>query len=137
MDGYYYLHTGGDLIFKPTSVVNADPEYFDSPFVRKVWPIDKKDRATAYITVIEAAVMGAHQNRLNHLIDHWGLTDDDAKEFCQRARFDFEWDENIVAGPGWRVTHQDDDPKDQIGEGSSLILALISYARRGPLGAQA
>jgi len=32
--GWYYLHTNGDLIFKRT-----EPES-DSPFVRKVWPID-------------------------------------------------------------------------------------------------
>ena len=36
---YYYLHTNGDLIYKPAQVVNMDSSYFDSPYVKKVWQV--------------------------------------------------------------------------------------------------
>lgn len=38
--GYYYLHTNGSIIWKPSMVTRMDPEYFDSPFVVKVWEIN-------------------------------------------------------------------------------------------------
>ncbi len=44
MIGVYYLHTNGDLIFKPAAVfVNTTPaEYMDSTFVVKWWEIPDK-----------------------------------------------------------------------------------------------
>ena len=38
--GYYYLHTNGQIIWKPKIVVDMDPEYFDSPMVIKYWLIE-------------------------------------------------------------------------------------------------
>ncbi len=38
--GLYYLHTNGSIIWKPSMVTRMDPEYFDSPFVVKVWEIN-------------------------------------------------------------------------------------------------
>jgi hypothetical protein len=37
--GAYYLHENGDLIWKNAIVFESDPQYFDSPFVKKVWYI--------------------------------------------------------------------------------------------------
>lgn len=37
---YYYLHVNGQLIGKNPIVVESDPEYFNSKFVRKHWKID-------------------------------------------------------------------------------------------------
>lgn len=54
MKGYYYLHTNGDLIWKPAIVVDSDPGYFDSPFVKKVWRIDTEDRQTSVEILSEA-----------------------------------------------------------------------------------
>lgn len=41
--GYYYLHTNGSTIWKPSVVVRMDPEYFNSPFVVKVWEINSEE----------------------------------------------------------------------------------------------
>ena len=38
-DGYYYLHTNGQIIWKAAMVVDCDPCYFDSPFVVKYWRV--------------------------------------------------------------------------------------------------
>lgn len=36
---YYYLHENDTVIWKPAVVAQIDPEYFNSPFVKKVWTI--------------------------------------------------------------------------------------------------
>lgn len=36
---YYYLHENGEVIWKPAQVTDNDPDYFVSPFVKKVWTI--------------------------------------------------------------------------------------------------
>ena len=69
---YYYLHTNGDLIHKPASVVDSDPEYFDSPFVKKVWTIDTEDRGTLWIVLTEALALGANKERVKELQNKWG-----------------------------------------------------------------
>lgn len=36
---YYYLHENGQVIWKSARVTDNDPDYFVSPFVKKVWEI--------------------------------------------------------------------------------------------------
>jgi len=36
---YYYLHENGEVIWKPAGVTVNAPDYFDSPFVKKLWTI--------------------------------------------------------------------------------------------------
>lgn len=36
---YYYLHENGEVIWKPPEVTVNDPDYFVSPYVKKVWTI--------------------------------------------------------------------------------------------------
>lgn len=129
---YYYLHTNGELIHKPAIVVDSDPEYFVSDFVKKVWKITHQDRGTGYVMLVEAAVHGAKMSRVLELAKKWNMDGDDGLEACRQFRFDCEQVET-EAGKEYRVTHQDDDPKDQIGEGFSPLLAMISYARQGPV----
>jgi hypothetical protein len=85
-DGYYYLHTNRDLIFKPAMVI-TDPSYFDSPFVRKVWPIRLQDRGTAYLMLIDAQAMGAKVERITELRMKWAMTDEDTQIWADRMGF--------------------------------------------------
>lgn len=85
MKSYYYLHTNGDLIFKPERVVKSEPGYFDSPFVRRVWLLDTEDRATCWIMLIEALSLGANAVRIKELQDLWNMTNEDAQIFAQRV----------------------------------------------------
>jgi len=41
--GYYYLHTNGQIIWKPFIVVESDPEYFNSPYVVKYWKVKSEE----------------------------------------------------------------------------------------------
>lgn len=81
---WYYLHTNGDLIGKHPVVVEADPEYFDSPFVKKTWHIILDDRGDAWRLVLEALVLGARIDRVKELADKWKLTKEDAMEMIFR-----------------------------------------------------
>lgn len=81
-DGWYYLHTNGELIFKRT-----EPEVEDGGFVQHVWPIDTTDRFTAWKLVTEALAYGAKRDRVMTLRKKWGLTDGDGMEYANRAGF--------------------------------------------------
>lgn len=120
---YYYLHTNGALIAK-----RFQPE--PSDFVRRVWTVDLTDRGTAYIMLIEAATLGARMDRILDLAKQWGMDGADGLEFCQRAGFICEPSESC-AGSGYTVRHRDDAPERTSGEGSSPLLALISYVGQG------
>jgi hypothetical protein len=81
VDGYYYLHTNGDLIYK-----RFEPEA-DSPFVKHFWPFDHTNRMDAWIIVLEATALGANMDRIKELKIHWGLT---LKDFCEAVHHGFE-----------------------------------------------
>jgi hypothetical protein len=82
---YYYLHTNGDLIHKPASVLVGDPDYFDSPFVQKVWVIDMEDRITAYSMLLNAQALGANLERVNELKEKWFIDDVDLEIFIEKS----------------------------------------------------
>lgn len=83
---YYYLHTNGDLIGKNPVVVDSDPEYFNSPFVKNVWLIDTSDRETLYRLVLESLALGADGNRMKELCSKWGTNYDDTIEMLKRCK---------------------------------------------------
>ena len=85
-DGYYYLHTNGDLIFKPAMVI-TDPSYFDSDFVKRIWPFKSEDRDTAYQMLIDAQAMGAKLERITELRMKWAMTEKDTQIWADRTGF--------------------------------------------------
>ena len=82
---YYYLHTNGDLISKNPAVVDADPAYFYSPFVRRTWRVDLTDRGSCWRLVLEALAAGARIGRVKELAAKWGLDQRDSVEFLTSA----------------------------------------------------
>ena len=84
--GYYYLHTNGNLIYKSSFVVESDPEYFSSPFVKKYWKIKFSDRKDAWTLIIEALALGANINKIKELADKWHLDFNDSVEFVSRIK---------------------------------------------------
>ena len=91
---YYYLHTNGSLIGKPPIVVDNDPGYFDSPFVKHVWEIDLEDRATAWKLVIEALALNANIVRIKELVKSWALTEKDLPQFIMNWQHPTELQRN-------------------------------------------
>ncbi len=79
-DGFYYLHTNGEMIYK-----RFEPET-DSTFVKKVWPIDSTSRLNAWKIVLEGFFYGAKVDRLKELSQKWDLTFEDSVELLKRTR---------------------------------------------------
>ena len=54
-EGYYYLHTNGNVIYKSMVVMNGTTavEYFDSPFVVKYWHITTEEEYAKMISDLE------------------------------------------------------------------------------------
>ena len=80
MDGFYYLHTNGDMIFK-----RFEPEG-DSPFVKKVWSLDLTNRMNAWTIALEGLFLGAKTERIEDLANKWGLTLNDSIEMLTRRK---------------------------------------------------
>jgi len=120
---FFYLHTNGDLIAK-----HFRPDLGD--FVRKIWTFQPDERESGYIILIEAAVLGARMPRVLELAKHWGMDGADGLIFCERMGFICQPHES-EAGNGYLIWHKDDAPERTRGEGSSPLLALISYTRAG------
>lgn len=86
MKWYYYLHTNGDLIGKNPAVVDGDPFYFDSDFVKKVWAIDTDERGDCWEMILEALALGACIDRVKELAGKWRLDKADAVEMIVRVK---------------------------------------------------
>ncbi len=86
MEWLYYLHTNGELISKNPVVVRNDAEYFNSPFVKKIWRIDTEDRMTLYPLLFEALALGANMGRIKLLAEKLGATRKDSYEYMVRKK---------------------------------------------------
>lgn len=80
-DGWYYLHTNGDLIYKSDSDGQA-ADIKDSPFALMLWPIDLSDRENAWRILVEASSLGASKERISELAEKWGCNNEDAKIYA-------------------------------------------------------
>jgi len=87
---YYYLHTNGDLISKSPTTIASDPEYFNSPFVKKVWKLNMNDRGTLWTFALEALANGANIKRIHELAILWGLTIEDSLEMIRHVKPNIE-----------------------------------------------
>ena len=101
IEGWYYLHTNGDLIYKPDSEGTA-ADIRDSDFARGLWPIDTTDRANAWQILVEAGASGANADRLTALANRWGCDDEDGKTYAEYVGADVRRDGNM-----WCATRKD------------------------------
>ena len=120
VDGYYYLHTNGDLIYKRTQ-----PE-LDSDFVVRVWAF-APDREIAWIILSEALALGANRTRVYELALKWGVDDEDAQNFVKHGT------KNLLALSNkegrWSAVFA--DGKSETGYGTTALDALADLAKYG------
>ena len=128
---WYYLHTNGDLIHR-----TSKPEIEPGGFVHRVWQIKPEHRESAYVLLVEAAVLSTQISRVLELAEKWGADGDDGLIFCERMGFDCK-KVTTEAGPGYEVRGSDDAPEMKTGVGATPLLALISYTRHSDLAKQA
>jgi len=122
MNGYYYLHTNGDLIFKKT-----EPEVEPGGFVRRVWPIDTSDRKCAWQICIQALALGANKERVEQLVSLWRLTDEDGAVYAERAGLRLFKD-----GASWCATFKNftNLQESQAGFGDTALDAFVELERQ-------
>lgn len=94
IDGYYYLHTNGSLIWKRYLDGSQVADFRESDFVRHFWPLDLKDRENAWSLLIEALAIGAKPERVAELAALWKCNDADAENYASAIGLDLCMDGN-------------------------------------------
>jgi len=125
INGYYYLHENGQLIYKPGTDCVADLR--ESDLVRMLWPMDPGDRMGAWRIVIEATALDANKERVSELAAKWHCDEADADEFAQRANIRLMLDGNAwrATGPGF-----EDLAVSPAGFGDTKLEAMADLAKR-------
>jgi hypothetical protein len=122
--GYYYLHTNGQLIFKPGTECAADIR--ESDFARMLWPCDPADRLGAWRILIESLSLGANEDRINELASKWACDDTDADEFASRAGIRLFMDGNAWCATATDFENLQESPA---GFGMSKLQAMAELAK--------
>lgn len=79
INGWYYLHQNGDLIYKPSPDSIVDIR--ESDFAVCSWPVDVSSRKNAWEILVESLALGAKKESVNELAEKWGCDDTDADMF--------------------------------------------------------
>ena len=74
---YYYLHTNKDVISKNPVVADSDQDYFNSPFVEKLYEIDTADRMSLLDMLIDLKERQALPERIKQLEMNSGVQPED------------------------------------------------------------
>lgn len=120
MEGWYYLHTNGDLIYKGAAYTSR-ADFHESSFVRAYWPFTPDDRENAWTILVEALAAGARPARVLELAETWGCDDGDGLVYASRVGVLVERVGSVrwQAGTGHAAN---------IGEGTSVLEALTELA---------
>ena len=101
IEGWYYLHENGDLIYK-RELGDTVAELRESTFVKGIWAFDHIDRAQAWTILIESMAAGADIHRIKNLAQKWFCDDDDAKNYADYVDINIFMD-----GNSWCATKTD------------------------------
>ena len=101
IEGWYYLHTNGDLIYK-RELGDTVADLRESDFVRMIWPFDPTDRAGAWRILVEGLSLGADKSRINELANKWGCDNNDAGNYADYLKINL-----YVDGDSWFATRED------------------------------
>lgn len=120
MDGWYYLHENGDMIFK-RDLDDTVADFRDSDFVKAFWPLDTTNRETAWRMLVEGLSAEAKRERVFELAQKWGCDDEDAAMYAEfiKARL-------TIDGNAWMASREDfiDLMQSPAGFGDTALEAL-------------
>lgn len=100
IQGWYYLHENGSLIYKASPDAACDIR--DSDFARAMWPMDVTDRAGAWNILVEASALSAKPERIKELAEKWNCDDADADNYANYLGISLQID-----GNAWCATCSD------------------------------
>lgn len=126
MEGWYYLHQNGDLIYK-RELGETAADIRESPFAIGLWPVEPSDRGGAWSILIEALSAGAKKERIFELAEKWKCTNDDAKMYAERYGASLFMD-----GTAFCATRKDfmDLQESPAGFGGSYLEAMADLCRQ-------
>lgn len=102
IEGWYYLHINGDLIYKREFDGDTAADIRESDFARAMWPMRTDDREGAWDILVEALSLGARPERVKELAEKWGCNDADAAVYAERLGAKVFMD-----GNAWCATRKD------------------------------
>lgn len=125
VEGYYYLHTNGDLIYK-RMFDDTYEDLMDSDFVVSFWPIDPSYRGDAWNLLIEALASGANKGRVMELANKWHCTNGDAERYSKAYEVNLLMDGEVYCATKKDfVNFQESDA----GFGNSYLEALADLCK--------
>ncbi len=101
MEGWYYLHTNGTLIYK-VELGGTAADIRESDFAVAMWPMDSQDRGTAWSILVEALAIDVEKKQVFELAEKWGCDDVDALTYAERVGCVLKMD-----GDQWFATKTD------------------------------
>lgn len=101
INGWYYLHTNGDLIFEH-NLPGTAADIIESDFAVMLWSIDTDNRENAWRILVEALSCGAKLDRIQELAVKWHCGGDDAQIYADRIGVKLFMD-----GNQWCATRED------------------------------
>ena len=102
IDGYYYLHTNGELIFKKYIDGDQVADFRESDFVLCFWKFSSKYRLDAWTILVEALSAGARKGRIVELAKYWNCDGADAQNYAKAIDIRLFMD-----GDSWCATRND------------------------------
>jgi len=123
-EGWYYLHTNGELIYK-RELGDTAADIRDSDFARGLWPCDPSDRETAWRTLVEALAAGANKTRVLELAAKWQCDDEDAEMYAERIGCNLFMDGNKWCATDGRFIDLQQSPA---GFGDTKLEAMAALA---------
>ena len=125
IEGWYYLHTNGSLIYK-RELGSTAADIRESDFARGLWPFDKSDRESAWRICIEGLAAGANPGRVKELAALWQCDDADADIYASRVGCNL-----FLDGDQWCATdmHFLDLQSSPAGFGPTKLEAMAALAK--------
>lgn len=101
IEGWYYLHENGELIYK-RELGGTAADIRESDFARALWPVDPRDRAGAWDILVESLAAGANEDRVAELAAKWKCGNEDARIYAEHRGVTIspEGDEWSASGKG-------------------------------------
>lgn len=125
IEGWYYLHTNGELIYK-RELGGTAADIRESDFARCLWPMNPADRLCAWNIVVEGLAAGANKERVEELAKLWKCDDDDADIYGLHIGVQF-----MREGDQWMAHRLDYEnlQESPVGFGPTKLEAMSELAR--------
>ena len=125
INGWYYLHENKELVYNK-NVVGIQNDFIDSNLVKAFWPVDARERHTAWCVLVEGLAGGASKERVKYLANSWKCDDEDAKRYAEYLGILISLD-----GKAWCATRKDfiDQMQSPVGFGSTALEAMSDLCK--------